>query len=117
MCATSYCLGEFDNAATSCPIKCLEEPTGSAETVQVKIEPGTKPRANPTLNKSSHCSNAESQSTRTSTTTTSIDKRRRYCFSGFPKECQCPICQCKCRFACVISDVPKIMQQRRIDEN
>ena len=107
MCSASYCLGDFDNAATSCPIKCMnttDSPDKKINTnlkiectsVYIKTEPG------------SVSGSASNQSGQQKT-------GKRYKFSGVPKECQCPICQCKCNFACVVSDVPKIMQKRRLD--
>ena len=46
----------------------------------------------------------------------SSDKDGRYPFlnDGGRKYCSCPICMCKCSFACKINDVPKILLWRRV---
>ena len=77
MCSMSYCLGDFDTAVNSCPIKCIDD---CKQEGMVKIE-GIK--------------------------------SKRYPFIGKPKMCSCPICSCKCNFACAIKEVPKIMLWKR----
>ena len=46
-------------------------------------------------------------------------KNERYPFlnEGPRKYCSCPICMCKCSFACRINDVPKILLWRRVQGN
>lgn len=65
MCMKSYCLGDFENGAKTCPIRCLKD---------------------------------------------SKDVSSRYEFTGTARKvCCCPICNCRCNYACRISDVAKIM--------
>ena len=128
MCATSYCLGEFDTAAESCPIKCLKPVATKEQKVDlVKLEPGTctvqsssyaKIKTEPNVSSASEKSNVDGATSNNSCTGEVSDPIRqvRYKFSGIPKACDCPICRCRCNFACVISDVPKIMESRRLDE-
>ena len=40
---------------------------------------------------------------------------QRYGFDGVPKSCSCPICKCKCSFACQISDVDKLILARKVN--
>ena len=97
MCARSYCLGEFDGATSSCPIKCLKadndcgdvlcDAVGSSKLVGIDLN-------SPTITKN------------------------RYEFIGDPvKICSCPICACNCNFACTIKDVPKLMLWKRTQEH
>ena len=80
MCSTSYCLGDFDTARNSCPIKCLHTTV---------------------------CTNKDGSEE---------EITQRYSFDGVPKSCTCPICKCKCRFACKISEVPSILLQKSIEK-
>ena len=87
MCATSFCLGNFDTTKNSCPIKCLKSEEFTNET-QVKVEGKAKIQ----------------------------EKGEKYEFVGSPKACSCPICACHCRFACKIADVPSILIQKTIQK-
>ena len=87
MCSTSYCLGTFDSAVSSCLIKCLKPFSN-------KISTTTKQEL-----KLSDSNNEDVVGKAT----------ERYPFEGTPKRCSCPICACRCNFACYVSEVPKIM--------
>ena len=44
-----------------------------------------------------------------------LQNGQRYCFEGVPKSCSCPICKCKCSFACHISDIDKLILARKVN--
>ena len=132
MCATSYCLGEFDTAADSCPIKCLRPAPEEQKAPIVKLETGTgasytssnsrqiknEPWVSSASEKPSQvddCSSSSQSKTIGAAYVSDPIRQVRYKFSGIPKACECPICRCRCNFACVVSDVPKIMHKRRMD--
>ena len=110
MCATSYCLGEFDGASNSCPIKCLKScDTGKKSLVKEMDTAGGASLSDPIskigmdATAGSACDDA---------------KFERYEFVGNPiKLCSCPICSCNCNFACTIKDVPKLMLRKRQNEH
>ena len=100
MCSTSYCLGAFDTATSSCPIKCLKPALNSKTNISiVKTEPNLSGTEN-----SRDVIQSKTQA-------------NRYPFEGTPKRCTCPICACRCSFACYVSEVPKIMLQKKIENN
>ena len=88
MCYAAHCLGQFDQATTKCPIKCLKD--------------NTQPTASAT-----NSDDDESEK--------KIESER-YEFIGHPKKkCTCPICNCKCSYACYVDDVAKILLARKVE--
>ena len=92
MCATSFCLGNFDTKRNGCPIKCLKNEVYTNQVIVKKEDNITSEKKN-------------------------VDSDAKYEFSGDPKSCTCPICSCHCRFACRISDVPSILIQKSLEKN
>ena len=95
-CSVSFCLGEFEEQSNSCPIKCLKSNNDDSrdEVAGCKVgDKGTLPD-------------------RVSGNTD------RYPFNkeSTKKYCSCPICVCKCNFACTIADVPKMMLWRKLQD-
>ena len=90
MCASSFCLGNFDTSKNGCPIKCLKNKEYTNQ-VKVKVE-------------------GEQSLAKTESST-----EERYEFAGNPKACTCPICACHCSFACRVVDVPSILLQKAIE--
>ena len=88
MCATSHCLGQFDQSNLRCPIKCLK------------------------------CSDSSNSLGDTCSLSDGVEKKfERYEFTGVPrKKCTCPVCNCKCSYACFVADIPKIILARKNDE-
>ena len=99
--------GKFDNARNSCPIKCIKERynTLSDKNGDKKKEELCKSVASGRKSSPERDTNSE------------ITVGERFPFTDLPKACSCPICKCKCNFACRIDDVPKIMLQRKPKEN
>ena len=115
MCSTSYCLGNFDNARNSCPIKCLKQ---NFSTLHQNSSDNTSTTLtkNATINDDSNSPEGISYSETSCVVEdggSGTAGASRYPFTSFPRSCSCPICKCKCNFSCRIVDVPKIMLQKK----
>ena len=96
-CSISYCLGNSDGESNCCPIKCSK--------FNIKNNINDNDVVGDSLKKCEKNNDFPSDS-----------RSSRYPFmnEGNGKYCSCPICMCKCSFACRVSDVPKILLCRQV---
>ena len=89
MCSTSFCTSVRDDTTNHCPIKCMRDKT--------------TPKEQQTQENNNNCIVVDDE-----------QQKERYPFEGSPyPKCTCPICACKCNFACTLQQFGTVLSKTR----